>query len=99
MTKEESTSVSFSVTLPRTSKERERAGRAKVRPVSWRAEEVTRGVMAESEQETMLAWVSQTLLSKNAKDEVVSVLRHSGGQAGTLAPTERIVATRLPRAS
>lgn len=85
--------------LPRTSKERERAGSAGERPVSWRAEEVTSGAMAESEQETMLVWVSQTMESSRTKDENVSVLRHSDGRAGTLAPTERVVAMRLPKAS
>ena len=76
VTKGESTNVSSSVTLPRTSKERKREGHAGVRPVSWREDEETRGAMAESEQETMLDWVSQTSPSIAAKVEVVSVLRH-----------------------
>ena len=59
MTVDELTSVSFSVTLPRISVERERAGSAAVRPESWREEDVTRGAMEEPEQETMLVCVSQ----------------------------------------
>ena len=55
--------------------------------------------MVESEHETILVWVSQMEPSIEAKEEVVSDLRHSGGQAGTLAPTMRVVATRLPKRS
>ena len=63
---EESTSISFTVTLPRMSVVWERAGSAAVRPVSWRAEEVTSGAMEESEQETMLVCECQTLLFSSA---------------------------------
>lgn len=76
VTKDESASVSFTVTLPRMSVERERAGSAAVRPVSWRAEKVTRGAMVASEQETILVWVSQTMESARTKEDTVDVRRH-----------------------
>ena len=68
--------------------ERERAGSAAVRSVSCRDEDETRGAMAESEQETMLVWVSQIAPSIAAKAEVVSVLRHCPSALWT--DTERI---------
>ena len=76
VTMEASTSISFTVTLPRMSKERERAGNAAVRPVSWRAKEVTSGAMVESEQETVLVWVSQIVSPSSAKQDSVNVRRH-----------------------
>ena len=48
--------------------------------MSWRAEEETSGAMAESEQETMFVWASQTMESARTNEESVSVLRHSTGE-------------------
>ena len=88
-----------SVILPRTSVVRERDERESDRPVNWREDDVTSGTMAESEQETMLVWASQTTSSRKAKEEMVSILRHSSGLLGPASPTTRTVATRLPQAS
>ena len=83
---------------------REREGSAAVRPVSWRAEEVKRGAIAESEHETMLVWESQTMESSRTKEDNISVIRHSvsplcGVRGAPALPTTRVVAMRLPRVS
>lgn len=85
------------------SKERERAGNAAVRPVSWREDEATRGAMEESEQETMLVWVSQSVPSIIAIFDSDADLRHwvsaGCGAPGSSPPTVFVVATLLPRTS